>query len=255
MSRSDRESPYDFGPYEDEYQGIALDQDEAGRGPLILLLALGVLLIFAGVVWNTYRQGIRIEESALPLITSETSTFKRAPEQSGGLQAEGQQSAFYDPMDGMGDPAQAPTGSSADLELAGALETVSGSGEATRTAYQNDRPQPLRPEPQISQQSAQTSSRLAVQTDRFDSSGDYQVQLSALRSEEAALAAWSTIRRDSPDLYENAPMQIQRADLGARGVFYRLRVGQFAERARANSFCDDIKATGRDCMVVAKVSG
>ena len=57
MSRAKSEPDYDFGPYEDEYRGFEIRDDETGRGPLTLVLALGVLLIFAGVVWNTYRQG------------------------------------------------------------------------------------------------------------------------------------------------------------------------------------------------------
>jgi hypothetical protein len=59
MTRSTKAQDYDFGPYEDEYRGFDIRDDDSGRGPLILVLALGVLLIFAGVVWNTYRQGVR----------------------------------------------------------------------------------------------------------------------------------------------------------------------------------------------------
>ncbi len=79
MSRAPREPEYDFGPYEDEYRGFEIRDDETGRGPLILVLALGVLLIFAGVVWNTYRQGVRPTQGGLPVIASDTAPYKRSP--------------------------------------------------------------------------------------------------------------------------------------------------------------------------------
>ena len=54
----------DFGPYEEEYRGFEIRDDETARGPLILTLAIGVLIVFAAVVWNTYRQGVRPQDGA-----------------------------------------------------------------------------------------------------------------------------------------------------------------------------------------------
>ena len=90
---------------------------------------------------------------------------------------------------------------------------------------------------------------------RFAATGAYQVQLSALRSRDAAQNAWAGFQRSAPDLFTGANLDIQRADLGAKGVFYRLRVGSFADRETAKGFCADVKAAGKDCMVVAKASG
>lgn len=44
-------------------------EEDAARGPLILALAVGVLLVFGAVVWNTYRQGIH---SGAPVFREET---------------------------------------------------------------------------------------------------------------------------------------------------------------------------------------
>ena len=99
------------------------------------------------------------------------------------------------------------------------------------------------------------SSASSVQRSRFSEVGAYQVQLSALRSEDAARSAWTRLQNTAPDLFSGANLDIQRADLGARGVFYRLRVGSFANRDAAKGFCADVKAAGKDCMVVAKATG
>ena len=42
----------------------------------------------------------------------------------------------------------------------------------------------------------------------------------AVRSEAAAQSAWSKAKTRSPDLYRGAKLDIQRADLGAKGVYF-----------------------------------
>ena len=42
---------------------------------------------------------------------------------------------------------------------------------------------------------------------------------------------------------------IRRADLGAKGVFYRTMVGPFASAQEASQFCSSFKAAGGHCVV------
>ncbi|MGB2389234.1 MAG: hypothetical protein ACPIB6_10555, partial [Henriciella sp.] len=60
MSPSSPEPDYDFGPYEEEYRSF--DRNGGGRSGsrlILWLLVLGIVLIVAGVIYNTYRQGVR----------------------------------------------------------------------------------------------------------------------------------------------------------------------------------------------------
>ena len=91
--------------------------------------------------------------------------------------------------------------------------------------------------------------------DRAISSLRVMPEMRASVSREAAQSAWTGLQRTAPDLFMGANLDIQRADLGAKGVFFRLRVGSFADREAATGFCSDVKAAGKDCMVVAKASG
>jgi cell division protein FtsN len=61
---------------------------------------------------------------------------------------------------------------------------------------------------------------------------------------------WRKSSSEHPDLYRGAGKRIQRADLGAKGVFYRLRVGGFSQKTEADAFCDALKAEGDNCIVV-----
>lgn len=80
--------------------------------------------------------------------------------------------------------------------------------------------------------------------------GNFQVQVAAVRSETQARAAWSDLQRKYPDLLGTLSLTVVRADLGAKGVFYRIRGGPIAENDAARALCDKLKARGTGCMVV-----
>lgn len=82
--------------------------------------------------------------------------------------------------------------------------------------------------------------------------GPYVAQLAALRSEEAVQAAWRRFSSRAPALFDAAKMDVQRADLGARGTYYRVRAGYFASRAEAAQFCMHIREMGQDCIPAAR---
>ncbi len=259
----------DQAPFEDDYRGFELDEDESARGPLILVLALGVLVIFGGVVWNTYRQGVRPDGAVLPTVLAESPDFKRVPDDPGGEIVPHVDKRFYDDMDGRERPVTAEPavariavpaspeslsgGPPTDLRPAPPPETAqqqapddapgNGALAETVTDIVEPAPRPLpAPEPIVP---LVTAPEFA-----FAPEGDFFVQLAAFRSDEAAEAAWKRLSESSPELFRDAGKHIQRADLGANGVFYRLRVGRFADKSEAGSFCEALKKNGANCIVV-----
>ncbi|MDJ0922505.1 MAG: SPOR domain-containing protein [Henriciella sp.] len=292
MSRFGLGPDVDFGPYEDEYRGFELSDEDSGRGPMILVLALGVLLIFAGVVWNTYRQGVRPSEGGLPVIAENSAPYKRAPDERGGLTVAGQDKGFYDMMDGRADevnvepapvtpPAEEalrglaggpdqvaqdlppvqrvqvidvePMQSNVDLDVLDARRTAASELRPVQTA--SLKPVPVQSEPQSTPQLAEPIPAPVPQAWQFVETGAFQVQLMAVRSEANAQSEWARIKAGNPELFGAAKLDLQRADLGAKGVFYRLRVGGFETRDSAKGFCADVKAAGRDCIVTSKAVG
>ncbi len=77
------------------------------------------------------------------------------------------------------------------------------------------------------------------------------VQLISLRTATQAQAAWRQIGRAHAAVLDGLPHRVERADLGRRGVFYRLRVGPFADRASARKLCRDLTARRLDCWIAA----
>jgi hypothetical protein len=80
--------------------------------------------------------------------------------------------------------------------------------------------------------------------------GDYFVQLASVKSDEGARKEWLRLKKAHPELFGDLEPAVQRADLGDRGIFYRIRTGPFPNRATAQDMCAQIKAAKLGCLVV-----
>ena len=81
-------------------------------------------------------------------------------------------------------------------------------------------------------------------------SAGWLLQISAQRSHQQADADWRRLVGKHGQVLGNQAHFIVRADLGARGVFYRLRVAGFNSRNAAQGVCSAIKSGGDVCFVV-----
>ncbi len=79
--------------------------------------------------------------------------------------------------------------------------------------------------------------------------GDYFVQLASVKSDDSARKEWSRLQKAHAELLADLVLDVQRADLGDRGIFYRIRTGPFPNRATAQDMCAQIKAAKLDCLV------
>jgi len=82
------------------------------------------------------------------------------------------------------------------------------------------------------------------------SPGTVLVQLAAAKSEESALAEWNRVKSKHGELLAKLSPTVVRADLGERGVFYRLRAGTLPDRTAAEALCAALTAQGEACLVV-----
>jgi hypothetical protein len=81
------------------------------------------------------------------------------------------------------------------------------------------------------------------------SGGGYAVQVTSERSESNAQAALQALQAKYPSQLSGRQPIIRRADLGAKGIYYRLLVGSFASAEEAAGFCSKLKAAGGNCIV------
>ncbi len=74
------------------------------------------------------------------------------------------------------------------------------------------------------------------------------VQLSSQRSEQAARSAFTALQRKFPSILGSAAVDIQQADLGTKGVYYRARIGM-PTRDAAAALCEQLRSAGGDCLI------
>lgn len=82
--------------------------------------------------------------------------------------------------------------------------------------------------------------------------GRYRLQLTAVRSAAAAEREWQRLRRAHGDLLGQLESSIEQADLGSKGVFYRLRVGPIPDMEAARKLCDALTQRKEACLIVRR---
>ncbi|SDR04767.1 SPOR domain-containing protein [Pseudovibrio sp. Tun.PSC04-5.I4] len=122
---------------------------------------------------------------------------------------------------------QAPRAANTPLDLTG--------GRSAQTAAVN--PQAIAPTP-----------TLGNGVEGEIPTGTYIVQVASVRTVEQAKGQISSYNRRYPNLMALVTPVITRADLGDKGVFYRIQV-PFDGPTSANTFCGEFKSAGGDCYV------
>jgi len=81
-----------------------------------------------------------------------------------------------------------------------------------------------------------------------------RVQVAAMTSKENAENAWQKLSNAYNNLFFGLKPYIQRVDLGKRGIFYRLQIGNFFNQVEAENFCEKYirqsKKNSSDCIIV-----
>lgn len=78
----------------------------------------------------------------------------------------------------------------------------------------------------------------------------YMLQLGAFGSQASAEAAVTKLRQAHNKLLEQLTIQIERTDLGTRGVFYRIYAKGNIDADQASTRCNQLKERGQNCFVV-----
>lgn len=82
-------------------------------------------------------------------------------------------------------------------------------------------------------------------------SGMWQIQLISSPNQAAMEKSWIDLTKKYSQL-KGLPHEIESADLGTKGTFYRLKAGAFSTRGAAEKLCNSIKSAGGSCLVKKK---
>lgn len=81
-----------------------------------------------------------------------------------------------------------------------------------------------------------------------------RVQIAAMSSNEAAKQQWARLENSYSSLFSGLKPYVEKVDLGKRGIFYRLQIGNFSDQISAEKFCNryvaQTKKSSADCIIV-----
>ena len=243
------------------------------RGALVAIAALLLIGGVAGGVWFAYQQGLRHASVAnatgdVPLIRADERPTRVKPDKPGGMEIPDRDKLIYTqkraavehllpppekPMLRPTAPQSPAAQPAATMQPPAAPQAravqppVTDGPDAGVTAPPNKPPtQPQQPAAKSAGKSpSPVLSRTAAQETRPHSPGT-RMQLGSLRSEEAARQEWDRVRRANSDLLGDLSATPVRADLGERGIYYRIQTGPTAE---ADRICAELRNRKVGCII------
>ncbi len=282
MSDQDTGGPY--APPHDDYDTFdARDVEQDRRGWLFLLASLVVFVLFVAVVYNVYQMGTR-DRDAGSVIAPDAEPFRVAPDDPGGYQAPDQDLSVTNLREGGGsttstnptevstddaapardvseEPVDPPQRDMPALQIettdADALDSPAAPLESEtepETPVVQPQTQPTTPDPEPAPTQPAAAPTQPTLDDLIATSRDgrFVAQIAAYRSEADAEAGWINFVSRFPELARGRGPDIQRADLGERGVFHRLRIAAFETRADASAYCEQLSDAGQACLVASR---
>lgn len=272
--------------FEDEYEEYDEFDDANGErglsGFAVLIMGLVMIGAFFSVVWIAYQQGIKTGQTGLggntPFVAAEPEPIK-IENAANNVPVEDRE--VYDVFDGEDDEpvtvlAQGPeepinrTSTDPIGDLAAVTDGSADIGDAVEdrlaslaeedAAVLDNNPEvddpapvPATPTLSVNNNTAQENTLPAAPEPVAAGplSGSHVVQIGAFRSNSDAMAQWSRIAAKLGDYAANKTPDVERADLGARGVYHRLRIGPFNSSGEASQYCAGLKERGQDCLIKA----
>lgn len=144
-------------------------------------------------------------------------------------------------------------------EAEGKNESVAATSESSRPTERTPAPPPappapaapapVAPQPSVSRPAAATPPPVAAMPAAETAQG-FLIQIAAVREPERAESEWERLQRQHPEPLRGLKLFVIKADLGDKGVFWRLRAGPFADEDQAKSRCADLARRKVGCLVV-----
>ncbi|HEX4535271.1 MAG TPA: SPOR domain-containing protein [Rhizomicrobium sp.] len=266
------------GPYEPPpddhrvYDAAEEDGDDEGsRLPLLIVIALLVLAAFGGVVWLAYSQGVARGRTDTPqMIAAQPGPVKTAPtgdnaapsSQIRGLKIYGNPAPNDDQVSDTGsttpsDASAPPPATETPADTAPpkpAITKPAAVPALKKPADEGADVVPTAPPPAtVTRPPANTVTAAALPPPataaKPSGSGGIMLQIGAYKSEGEASGAWTTYKGKHSGALGGHGSDTKQVDLGAKGTWYRLRIGPFATRAEALATCDKLKADGGACFL------
>jgi hypothetical protein len=253
---------YQFEPaqFDGREELLGEHRDLAAAPPqrlLTIAAALAVMALFAGGLWFAYHEGSRNGGGgrAVPLIRAEARPMMVRPAAPGGLKIPDRNMLIFDPGKQLVEhllpppeqPMARPTAASpAAAMVSGAPNSASPAAVTAPPAAPADDRRNASParNPVTAEPPAGGHGPLS------EHAAGVRLQLGSVRSAEAARLEWERMRHKNPDLLGALSASAVRADLGDKGVYYRIRTAPVGDLAAADRICKELRQRKLGCIIV-----
>ena len=230
------------------------------RWPTAVLTGI-VMAVFAGGLWFFYHQGVRQPAPGpggeVPLIRADDKPMKMKPDQPGGMPVPDQNVSVYDPKPGAAPvekllpPPEQPMPRPVPREATApsAPSTAPAQSAPAATAAPPQQAAATIAAPKAPAKPAPAKEPAATAPAKSVPAGPVRLQLASLRTPEAAKEEWSRLKREHPELLGRLTAVAVKADLGDKGVWYRVQTQSFDNAAAAERLCADLKKQNIGCSL------
>jgi hypothetical protein len=253
-------------------------------------LTIAAMIVFAGGLWFAYVQGTRHPAATgnsaegVPLIRADDRPTKVKPDQPGGMAVPDQNVSLYNekpggapvekllptaeqpmprptapqreaaappPIPGASAPSPAPDSAAAPGATPGATPGPTAASPERKSAAAPSKAAPKSaPSAKEANPVKEAAAILGAPATAAKAGGPVRVQLGSLRSAEAAREEWARLKRDQPELLGKLTAIAVKADLGDKGVYYRIQAGPLTDGAAADRLCGELRQRKLGCTLV-----
>jgi cell division septation protein DedD len=229
------------------------------RGLPGAILAVAVMAIFAGGLWLAYHLGAKhaeitaAEPDKVPLIRADSDPIKVKPDKVGGMDIPDKDNPIYAlrpggaPVERLLPPPEtpAPRPTAPPAPSAAAAPPTAIAAPPPQTA----KPPLLTPD-QVAALAKPPAKPSAGAAQPAAAGSGVRIQIASLRTPDEARGEWERQKHANGDLLGKFTAVAVRADLGERGVYYRVEVGPVGDKAAAQRLCAALKERGLGCSLV-----
>ena len=237
------------------------DWQQPGRRHLgVAAVAVGVVALFVGGMSFAYYEGTKHSAASVssaagtsgspadnvPLIRADTQPVKVQPANPGGMEIPDKDNPLYGaklaPTEKLLPPPEAPeprpTAPPAQAQL-----PPSAAPAPTHAT-------PQRVAPMTPAQIAALAKPATPAPGDTAPAGGVRIQLASLRTPDEARDEWQRLKRENGDLLGKLTAVAVRADMGDKGIYYRIEAGPLASKTAAAHLCDALRGRDLGCQLV-----
>jgi cell division septation protein DedD len=78
----------------------------------------------------------------------------------------------------------------------------------------------------------------------------FKIQLGAVRTEAAARVEWDKLKKSFPSVLGRLSLNVEKADLGQKGIYFRIQAGPFNDRSAADAACAELTKQKTPCLAI-----